>query len=357
MTTKFWLTSFFLIQLCTVQSQTIIHGTVTNIENSPIPYATVFLSKTSIGVLADKSGVYSLHIPHNGTYEMIASCVGYETRSQIVKVHGIDKLINIRLQEKNVLIKEVTVQGKDRSRPQNYDLFVKCFIGRTANAPFCKIKNQKDLVIFRSSNDSNLIAYSKQSLVIENVSLGYRIIYDLQSFNYNLKTKHLQFSGPYYFQDINKNKRENFRINRNRLIAYYGSRMHFLRALFTDSVSHENFVMLDTRLDSVSNWWLTSNPIKESDLRLKLNPDSMTLYHPRPVEIKYTENHPELFPLPFVYRPGIFTSRMYFTDSAHVYRNGVTDCFDLSWSGNMSFDRIAELLPDDFVPTSKSKKK
>lgn len=351
MTTKLLLTSFLLLLLCTVQAQTIIRGTVTDSENSPLPNARVYLSKTTMGVLANQSGVYSLSIPHEGTYEMIASCVGYETHSQIVKVHGMDKVINIQLREKTIEIKEVVVHGKDRNRQLNYELFLKNFIGRTINSPMCKIENPKELIIYRTSNDSNLIAYSKKPLIIENSGLGYKIIYDLKSFKYNLKNRHLRFSGDYYFQDIAIGKRQYHKIQRNRLIAYYGSRMNFLRALFSDSVEHENFTMLNTKRDSATNYWVKADTINAHYFRHSQNADSITLYHDRPIEIKYSDNHPELFPLPHVYRPGTYTSRIYFTDTVSIYRNGYyPDFVELSWGGNMSFDRIAELLPYDFVP-------
>jgi len=358
MTTKFCLTSFFLILLCTVQSQTIIRGIVTDNENSPIPHATVYLSKTTIGVLADQYGVYILTIPHNGTYEMITSCVGYKSHSQIVKVDGSDKVINPKLREKAIVIKEVIVHGKDLNRKQNYELFLKYFIGRTANSPFCKIANHKDLIIYRTSNDSNLIAYSKKPLIIENSGLGYKIIYDLKNFNHNLKTEHLRFSGDYYFQDITVGKRLNYyRIQRSRLIAYYGSRMHFLRALFTDSVNHEDFIMHNTKREPVNGYWVTGHPITESDFRTSRNADSITLYHDRPIEIKYSDHHPELFPLPRVYLPGTYTSRIYFADTVSIYKNGYyPEAFGLSWGGHIAYDRIAELLPYDFIPKNSTTK-
>lgn len=332
-------------------AQTSITGIVTNDAKSPIPYATVFLSKTTVGVLANQFGVYTINIPQNGTYEMIASCVGYHSRSQIINANGSNKTINIQLREKTIEIKEVVVHGKDRNRQMNYELFLKNFIGRTVNSPYCNILNPKELIIYRTSNDSNLIAYSKKPLIIENSGLGYKIIYDLKRFNYNLKTKNLRFSGDYYFQDIAIGKRQYHKIPRNRLIAYYGSRMHFLRALFTDSVTHENFTVLNTRRDSSTNYWVKADTITVHYFRHSQNADSITLYHDRPIEINYTDNHPELFPLPYVYRPGTNTSRIYFSDTVSIYRNGYyPEYFELSWGGNMSYDRIAELLPYDFVP-------
>ncbi|OFX61509.1 MAG: hypothetical protein A2066_08675 [Bacteroidetes bacterium GWB2_41_8] len=351
MTTKLSLTFLFLLLLSTLHSQTIIHGTVTDSENSPIPYATVYLSKTTMGVLANQFGVYTLTIPPNGTYEMIASCVGYHSRSQIINANGSNKNINIRLRVKTIELKEVVVQGKDRNRQLNYELFLKNFIGRTMNSPMCKIENPKDLIIYRTSNDSNLIAYSKKPLIIENSGLGYKIIYDLKNFNHNLKTKHLRFSGDYYFQDIAIGKRQYYKVHRNRLIAYYGSRMHFLRALFADLLAQENFLMINTKRDSATNYWITADTLTVQKFRHSQNADSITLFHDRPIEIKYSDNHPELFPLPHVYRPGTYTSRIYFADTVSIYRNGFyPEYFGLSWGGNMSFDRIAELLPYDFIP-------
>lgn len=332
-------------------AQTSITGIVTDNANSPIPYATVFLSKTTVGVLANQFGVYTINIPQNGTYEMIASCVGYHSRSQIINANGSNKNINIQLRIKTIELKEVVVQGKDRNRQLNYELFLKNFIGRTINSPMCKIENPKELIIYRTSNDSNLIAYSKKPLIVENSGLGYKIIYDLKSFKYNLKNRHLRFSGDYYFQDIAIGKRQYHKIQRNRLIAYYGSRMHFLRALFSDSVSHENFLMINTKRDSATNYWVKADTITAHNFRHSQNADSIMLYHDRPIQIKYSDNHPELFPLPHVYRPGTYTSRIYFADTVSIYRNGYyPEYFGLSWGGNMSFDRIAELLPYDFVP-------
>ena len=348
---RFWLTSFFLLLFCMVEAQTRITGVVTDSKNNPIPYATVYLSKTTMGVLANQDGAYSLSISQVGTYELIVSCVGYESHSQIINATGADKQINIRLLERTVLIKEVTVKGRDINRGLNYNTFLHCFIGRTENAAFCKIKNPKDLIIYRSSNDSNLIAYSNRPLEIENSSLGYKIIYDLQYFNYNHKTGHLRFSGNYYFQDITNKNRTNLRIQRRRLIAYFGSRMHFQRALFVDSVYQENFKIYNTQLDSINNWWIKSDTIPNREIRLTLNKDSMMIYHPNPIIVNYSDNHPELFPLPLVYRPGEYNSLIVFNDSLQVYKNGYyPDGYNISWGGFMSRDRIAELLPYDFVP-------
>jgi hypothetical protein len=248
------------------------------------------------------------------------------------------------------------VKGKDGNRRENYELFKKCFIGETANAPYCTIQNAKELIVYRKSNDSNLVAYSVKPLIIKNSAFGYEIVYDLKTFHYNLHTKHLRFSGDYYFQDISNHKRKNSSTKNNRLIAYYGSRMHFLRSLFTDSLSQENFTLLDAKKDSTGEWWIQSDTIHEKDLQLSLSPDSKALYHPNLVAIKYADKHPELYPLWETARPDTYTSMITFSDSLQVYKNGYySDFYNLTWSGYMANDRVAELFPFDFVPKPKGK--
>ena len=353
MKTLAWLTFFFLIHF-TLQSQTKITGVVTDLSNTPIPYATVYLSKTTVGVLANEKGAFSLTIPQDGVYELKISCIGFVSHTQIIKADGTNKKLNIKLPERIVLIKEIMVKGKDRNRRKNYELFKKCFIGKTSNAPFCTIQNHKDLIVYRESNDSNLVAYSVKPLIITNSAFGYKIIYDLISFRYNLKTGHLRFSGDYYFQDISNQKRENSRTRKSRLLAYYGSRMHFLRALFADSLSQENFTLFNTKMDSTGKQWILTDTIHEKDLRLSLTPDSMALYRPNVTFIKYTDNHPELIQLPEVFRPYTYNSIITFSDSLQVYKNGYyPNFYNLTWGGEMAEGRIAEMLPYDFVPKTK----
>ena len=45
-----------------LKAQTLIAGVVTDSLNNPVPFASVYLSKTSIGTYTDTNGVYSLII-------------------------------------------------------------------------------------------------------------------------------------------------------------------------------------------------------------------------------------------------------------------------------------------------------
>ena len=341
---------WWVILSATLQAQTTLSGMVTDSLNIPIPYASVYLAKTTYGNITTEKGTYSLTIPEEGTYELVASSIGYESETRRIKLKGQQMQINFSLKERPILIKEVTVKDKDKNRPQNYEKFLRCFIGMSAHSPYCTIDNPKDLVVYRDSEEKNLIAYSKQPLIITNSALGYKIMYDLKYFKHEPSNGHLQFSGHYYFIDISNQKRANSRINRNRLIAYYGSRMHFLRALFTDSIMQENYEILNIESDS-SDIVVSTDPMQAEEIRLTVNADSMTLYRCCPAVIKYGDNHPELYPLPHVYKSRSYYSVIRLNDTVQVYKNGYySDIYNISWGGHMANDRIAEMLPYDFRP-------
>jgi len=202
-----------------LQAQNRIYGLVKDSLNTPIPFASVYLAKTTYGTIANENGNYNLTVPTEGTYELIVSSIGYLSNSQIIKLTGQDQQLNVRLAERPILIKEVTVKEKDKNRPQNYELFLKCFMGISQFSPFTTIENSKDLIVYRDSENKYLIAWSTKPLVITNSALGYKIIYDLKYFRYELSGKHLRFSGDYYFIDISNHKRANSRIVRRQKIT------------------------------------------------------------------------------------------------------------------------------------------
>jgi hypothetical protein len=348
----------WFVVAASLQAQTIITGVVTDSSHKPIPYATVYLSKTTYGVITNGQGAYSLIIPQDGIYELISSCVGYESHYQTINAKGQNKKLDIELSERIILIKEVTVKGKDTNRGLNYNLFKRCFIGETINAPFCTIQNPKDLIVYRDSRDSNLIAYSAKPLIIINSRLDYEIYYDLKHFCYNFHSGQLRFLGDYYFKDISNQKQQTSRVNHYRLDAYNGSRMHFLRALFADSLRQENFELCNIGKDSCGNNTMTHS-VNGDELSIALTPDSMALYHFNPILIYYLDRNPEPTYLSFSFNfcSWTITSRIDFSDTLQVYKYGYyTDAYSISWSGNMVDRRIAEMLPYDFVPKTAEQK-
>lgn len=351
---------FAVITLFVFQTnaQTVISGLITDSLNIPIPYAHVFLSKTTVGTLANPEGEYVLMIPLQGNYEIVVTCVGYSPKSQIIYANDVNQQINIKLNVRTFVLDEVVINSKDKNRRKNYRLFTEAFIGNTPNSYYCHIENTKDLVVFQSSSDSVLKAFSRKPLRIKNSALGYSIFFDLQDFQLNLITGHLRYSGNYFFEEIKANRIKTDRWQLARLKTYYGSKMHFLRAIYNDSLKQENFELCAYELDSCRTEWVVANTISEYDLYNGYDNGTVTLFYNTPVSIIYTYNHPELSPPGAGYWPYTLSSVIIFSELLQVYKNGYySGPYAASWGGDMARERVADLLPYDFIPTLPVKKK
>jgi hypothetical protein len=336
--------------------QTVVKGIVTDDANQTIPFAAVYLSKTTIGTMTNKDGAYKLTIPQEGEYELVSSFIGYKSSARVISVEGKNLTINIRLTESPILLNEITVKSKDRNREQNYALFNKLFLGETVNALNCKILNPEDLYLYREPNSNLLKGQSRKSLRIENRALGYTILYDLNEFTYDSQKGLLKFTGSNYFIPLTSSAKFTRKWARNRLAAYYGSRIHFLRSLYLDSLNRENFRLYACELDSARKDTVKITPIREDCLRLSRNAKSMTLFYAKPLFVSYLDTHAELYSGLFGFQPQRYKTTLEFSDTLTVYKNGFfPNPYNVTWFGEMAVERVADMVPFDFQPNGNNK--
>lgn len=231
---------FFILACAGSFSQPTIKGKVINVaNNTPVAGSSVFISNTSKGTTTDKNGYFELNDVPAGKHDLVISCIGYETN---VFSFASEKLplslkieMAVRVKElQNVTVEPFVEEGWDKWGR----LFTERFIGRTPNAAQCKIKNT-DAIRFRFFRKSNrLVAYSDEQLILENKALGYRIIYQMESFEVDFKTTMTFFSGYPLFEEMERNRKKWIR---NRDEAYYGSIQHFMHSLYRDSLKQQGF--------------------------------------------------------------------------------------------------------------------
>ena len=344
--------SIFLELFSDLSGQTVITGIVTDSLSHPLPFASVYLSKTTMGTITDNNGTYLISIPQNGVYELIVSSIGYKTHSQMIYAEGSKQSINVRLSVNPVVLKNVLIRSRERNRINNYSHFVKMFLGETDNSQICKIINPEDLRLYIDSDGETLKGFSFKPLRIENRALGYIVIYDLSDFSYNLKSGLLRFSGNNYFESMKAKKGNEKKWTRNRLSAYYGSRMHFMRSLFSDVLIPENYKIFEYEIiDTAKNELALNKPLQANDLRLDYNRYSSTIFYKKPVMIYFKDDHPELSGSLSGFQPQEVISEILFTDTVLVYSNGFYDNpYSLTWEGEMANERIADMLPYDYQP-------
>jgi|GEM_PF-1993331 len=344
---------FLLVFSSNLLAQTILSGVVTDGSNAPVPFAAVYLSKTTIGTTTNNEGVFSLTIPQEGDYELAASFIGFKSYSAKITASGGKQKVSIKLIANPILLDEITVQSKKKvkNREQNLAQFNALFLGQTENAVDCRILNPEDVYVYTDTNTGLLKGHSLQSLRIENRSLGYLLRYDLVDFTYDAKKELVKFTGSSYFQPLYGNARNLRNWSRRRLAAYYGSKTHFLRSFFTDSLRRDQFQISEIVLNKLTKDTLQVKPIQETNLRFAGNGTFQKLFCGNPVRIKYTDNHPEISSNLFAYQSHLRTSTIQFSDTVKVFKNGFfVNPYAITWMGDMSYERIADMLPYDFQP-------
>lgn len=400
--TGFLLVFVFAFFSCyNLTAQTTVTGTVVDSLNIPIPFASVYLSKTTIGTVTNNKGIYLLSIPQGGVYELIASCIGYKLKSLIINADGKKHTINVKLYGDVKILNEVTISAKDRNRRKNINDFIKTFIGETPNSDRCEILNPEDLHLYRDKENNILTGYSLKPLKIENRALGYTVFYDLIDYNYDINAGLIRYSGYNYYEPFVTTQRKNEILKRRRLSAYYGSKMHFLRALFLDSLSRESYQLLKSDFDKdtlndpgkkpvqvdsikydrteIAYFYSAEKSVQTDSVRFPDKRNLVRLFHKDTLVIKYTGKNSERTPeqqemysrYPKMGRgyvvmspkftaeemglaPKTYFTKIIFSDTVKLYQNGYYyKPYSLIWAGEMARERIADMLPYDFMPYDK----
>jgi hypothetical protein len=344
------LATFFLTFLA--NGQTVFTGCVRDTANRPVAGVSVYLSRTTIGTMSGKDGEYALSLDNQGEYELTASCIGYKPVSVRVISDGTRQKVNFLLPLSVVPLTEITVSAKDRDRGKKIRLFLDMFLGGSENADYCRLLNPGDLHLYIDPSESYLKGFSLKPLLIENRILGYSILYDLSDFNYDIPTGLLRFSGSSYFKQAEGKASSVRKWGKNRLRAYYGSRLDLLRAIVSDSLIENQFSLFSSETDSLTQEISKGRPMLARELIVSRKAGYAELYWPGPLVVQYTDTHSELENSLTGFRRTTSYSTISFSDTVRVWKNGYYNKpYGITWGGSMANERLAEMVPYDFGQT------
>ena len=228
----------------TASSQSLIVGTVIdNGTNQPMRFVDVYLASTSTGSSTDNNGSFRFVVKNKGKFDLVASFVGYAT-IQIPLLITVDSTrhFDIRLRQKSSELPDIVVRADTSSRKKDFAEFKRFFLGETKNASSCKIKNPKDIYVYTDEAEHVLVAFAKAPIILESRSLGYRILYDLQEFEFNYTTDIIHIKGIPRFQELTSaSEHENEHLNRVRKKLYEGSLMHLLYSILNNRLPEEGW--------------------------------------------------------------------------------------------------------------------
>lgn len=209
-----------------------ISGIITDADTKePLAYANIFIANSSIGCASDNNGYFEIKNLPFGSFEIVASVIGYEINKTKIDIVNTDKLsINFKLKHKAIPFPEVTVTTKDfRKRKQQLAKFRKNFLGVSQNSKKTYINNE-DVIQFNDDEFGVLKAFANEPLEIINNSLGYSIYYILEDFELTLE--HVRYTGyPHFVELTATSYYDSIEWAENREWTYTGSLRHFLTTI------------------------------------------------------------------------------------------------------------------------------
>ncbi len=348
-----------LLPASALRAQGTITGTVIDDSTGvPLLHANVFLEQTTLGCASDSAGRFLISRVPVGAYRLIASLVGYEPAVVALVIadtmsHRVDvRLHGTILQAPTVEVSGVAPVGWLR----NLEEFRRLLIGTTPDARSCTIVNPEILNFSVNEDNGDFeVEAGTTPLVIENHALGYRISLAIVKF---FRTNQKLYSDiiPRFELLKPRSADEEQQWIVNRLAAYRGSFMHFLRALQAGTLRTEGFELyrgdrtLDGRLMEMEPSYLLSGGPTASTRVLRFDDCLVVRYVNEDEDRAYDEFEGHMA------RPrGIPSGQVSWLcltrPEVTIALDGhVVDTFGTIVRGYWAFERAAEMLPRDYQP-------
>jgi hypothetical protein len=271
--------SCFLLLGFIADCQKIVRGVVINGANKQVvSKVKIFFTGTSIGTTTNEQGEFSVKIPF-GRHILVASSPEFETFGQFINSDETLDSFVIQLKTKPQQSGRDTGVYEEDGWQKWGDFFLDNFLGSEINSK-CRIKNSKVLKFRLSTKTGNLFAYADEPLIIENKILGYTILYKLETFVCDFKTRLIDYNGYSLFQPLSGTTSQQTEWEKRRGEVYFGSLMHFMRSVYRNQIQEEGFdVRPLKKIRSVSYQVVPSNSenmhlAKDNDSTGTANSDS-----------------------------------------------------------------------------------
>jgi hypothetical protein len=353
---------FSLTTFSQVSNYNITGKVIDKSSKLPLQGASVFAQNTTFGAATDASGNFKLKLP-NGGYEVVITFTGYETESIRISTANAgdnDLIIEVRPKERSMEEVSVVATNEVKDGWQKYGLFfTENFVGKTELSKQCFIQNPEVLKFFFSKKRNRLKVIANEPLIVMNDALGYQVKFAIDSFTYEYVNNVNQFAGYPLFEEMQGTPEKQAAWQQNRLKAYNGSQLHFMRSLFNQTLTDEGF---EVQFLVKNNEEQISIPLKDlygalnyskddstNTVEFKPNqPDMAVIYNMAKPEPAYYESDPkeekDFQVSTLIIAPG---------ESVIIEENGYFfDQKDITTNDYWGFKKVADMLPYDYVPLS-----
>ncbi|MBD2768135.1 carboxypeptidase-like regulatory domain-containing protein [Hymenobacter sp. BT664] len=219
-----------------------------SVTHEPLAFASVFLANTTLGVTTTEQGRFEFSKVPAGTYEVVGSYVGYRLGKQSVTVGPAPQQVTLQLAPTGNQLDEVVVQPAP-NKPEDYQRFSEIFLGGTSFSAQCHISNPDQVRVSYDESTGELTAQAKEFVQVDNEALGYRLKYYGLYFSYDEEDQSIAYYGQPVFEEMPaRDERQRQQWAANRLTAYTGSFMHFLRSVYHNRLQADGFLAQQVRV-------------------------------------------------------------------------------------------------------------
>ena len=281
----------FLLLTTQATSQHVLRGRVIDAATrAPLGSANVFIAGTTRGTSTDSLGRYLLTAIPRGSYDVVASLVGYQFASLAARFGAAETVVlDFALRARILLAEEVQSTGTHHEDWQeNLKRFRSQFLGKDELAEACTLLNGGVVEFDRNEETGVLTAQSDSVILIDNRALGYRLQVFLQEFRWDEREGGL-FCRQYVLLIPlpPADPMERVRWDENRSRVYRGSRPHFLQSLFAGRSLEEGFrVYAGTPEELANGHGLFQSP-EATEFLQHQGPDLARLSFPGYVRVDY----------------------------------------------------------------------
>ncbi|MGB3545223.1 carboxypeptidase-like regulatory domain-containing protein [Rubrivirga sp.] len=352
---------FLLVGSASAQTGSLV-GTVLGETGEPLSGATVYLSGTTRGDATDDAGRYEILSVPPGAYRLVGSLVGYEPVVQEVDLEDGDTVttdFTLYTARRTVGFVRVEAPRDTRWTGQNVR-FVRAFLGESARGDSARIVNPE--VLEFQERAGVLQAAAAKPLLIENRALGYLLTYDLRAFVQT--ADEVRYDGDARFEPLDPGSDlEAERWARARADAYRGSLAHLLRTLVEDDLEDSGFTLtLDedraTGTMGTMGQGDAARVVRRRDVFRHDRDGGGVLRFRGELGVRYDEPEDPAFARSALVRgesrPTANAQQSLIELRAPEVRldeRGTPEApLDVLTRGYMGFERLADLVPDDYAP-------
>jgi hypothetical protein len=326
-----------------------------SVSGQPLNNASVFCQNTTVGTLSKEDGRFHLRLA-NGGYDLVISYTGYETQvMRIGKDHRGTDTLQIRLKEQDKSLEQAVVTGSAEVADgwaKYGQFFLDNFIGTTPNAAQCSLDNKEALKFYFYKKRNKLRVKATNPLIVTNNALGYKIIYQLDSFVYDYTGNIGSYTGYPLFDTLPGTPDQQQTWKQNRLYSYSGSRLHFIRSWYDSTLAYEGFVLELADSTNGNKMQRIEDPYDpkyysrdSGDVEINIQGRLRVSYTSQVPDRKYLIQN--RFPL----TTGVEISAIDILGGFIIEENGYFyDQTDVTNIGYWSWKKLAEVLPYDYLP-------